>query len=145
MPPDSSDIDNALVAYLAADALLKAELPDGVWLDQAGPGARQFGLVSVVDTQDVAVFDGTGFESVQYQITAVVMADAPGSSKAAAARIHDLLEDGTFPIPGYTLTACYREERVRGVEVGDDPDVRWFHRGGRYRVQASPSAAPVHK
>jgi hypothetical protein len=144
MPPDSSDIDNALIGYLAGDAALRAQLPDGVYQDEAVPGAKQYALVTVVDAVDYDVFDGEGFESVLYQITAVLLQGAAGNIKAAAARLHELLQEQTFPIPGFTLMACYRENRVRGTEVDtNDPDIRYFHRGGRYRVQATPTVAAV--
>ena len=140
MPPDSSDLDNALVAYLAADAALTALLPDGVYLDEISAGARAFALITIVDAIDVEVFStaGPGYETVLYEITATVLAGTSANIKGAAARIHELLQDQTFPIPGYLLTACYREDRVRNIEKDEiDPDVRWFHRGGRYRIQAS--------
>jgi len=146
MPPDSSDIDNALIGYLAADATLRAQLPDGVYQDEAVPQATRYALVVVNDAVDYPVFDGPGFESVLYQVTAVIQQGASGDIKAAAARIHELLQDATFTIPGYTLTACYREDRVRGTEVdSNDSDIRFFHRGGRYRVQATPTEVATAK
>ena len=69
-----------------------------------------------------------------------------GNIKAAAARIDTLLEDQTIMAPGsptvqvhgYTWMTCYRESRVRLTEVDDvDPSIRWFRRGGNYRIQFS--------
>lgn len=136
----SADIDAALVTLLASDATLTALLPDGVYLDEGPPGVRRFVVVSLVDEHDEAVFQGRAFEDALYLVKAVALSTAitAANAKAAEARIDVLLEDQPLNVSGYTHMAMYREERVRLTEVDEsNPDLRWFHRGGRYRVQQS--------
>ena len=144
MPADSNAIDLALLAHLRSDAPLATLLPDGVYMDVGPPGAKRFVLVSIVIAQDVATFGHRAIEHVVYLVKAVMLGSSNGDVHAAAARIDALLEDGTFSIDGYGLLSCVREERVRATEVDSaDPSIRWYHRGGRYRVQATPLDAPT--
>jgi hypothetical protein len=137
--PDSSAIDAGLLAHLRADAALAALLPDGVHMDVATAGARRFVLVSLIIATDTGEFSRRAFEEATYLVKVVMFGAANGEIPAAAARLDALLEDGRFPIEGYELMSCVRIERVRGTEVDDaDPSIRWYHRGGRYRVQAAP-------
>ena len=140
--PDSSDIDAALVAVLYADSLLRQLMPDGVWMDEAPPGLTRFVLVSLIDERDVPVFGGRAFEDALYAVKAVALGTASGIVvKAAASRIDALLEDQSFDVAGYTWMTTHRETRVRAKEVDDlDPSIRWFHRGGHYRVQVARAA-----
>jgi hypothetical protein len=136
---DSNAIDIALLAHLRDDATLTALLPDGVYMDVGPPGAMRFVLVSVIIAEDTGTFDGRAIEDVLYLVKAVVLGSANGDIAASAARIDALLEDGVFPIDGYGLLSSVREERVRFTEPDSaDPGIRWYHRGGRYRVQATP-------
>lgn len=141
--PDSIEIDRGLLAHLSGDATLKSLLPDGVFWSVSAPGARQFALVSLVITLDVGSFDGRAVEDLVYMVKAVVLVGTAGSNAAAAAaRIDELLEDGRWPIVGYDLMSSARIERFRETEVDDaDPSIRWYHWGGRYRVQATPLTA----
>jgi hypothetical protein len=137
---DSSDIDSALVATLQSDATLTGLMPGGVYVDEAPAGLTQFVIVSLVDEVDVPKFGGRAFEDALVLVKAVEKKPATGSGniKAAAARIDAVLEDAVLTVAGYTPMACYREQRVRTTEVdGVDTSIRWFHRGGRYRVQQS--------
>jgi hypothetical protein len=135
--PDSSDIDSALVAKLGADAALLALCPNGVYVDEAPSGSTRFVIVSLVEAVDEATFDGRAIEDVLYLVEARMLSTVAGANvKAAAARIDALLERQTLVVAGYTGMTVHREERVRLTEVDDqDSSVRWFHRGGRYRVQ----------
>lgn len=143
---DSSDIDAALVAKLQADSALTALMPDGVFMDEAGKSivtggnSTRFVIVSLVEEVDVAKFGGRAFEDALFLVKAVEQKPATGSGniKAAAALIDVLLEDGTLTVAGYTHMVLCREARVRITEVDDvDPSIRWWHRGGHYRVQQS--------
>ncbi len=136
---DSSALDDALVAYLLADATLQGLMPDGVFWDEARPGATRFVIVSLVDEIDVAEFQRRAYEDALYLVKAVALLSGGGNVKSAAARIDALLEDPTgLAATGYGMMTCHRESRVRITEVDDaDPKVRWQHRGGRYRVQAA--------
>jgi len=142
--PDSSVIDNALVAKLLADATLMALVPDGVFIDEAGASMAtggtptRFVLVSLVDENDVPMFNARAYEDALFMVKAVMLSSAGGDVKAAAARIDTLLEQGTLTATGYSLMAMRRESRIRFIEPDDnDPSIRWFHRGGRYQVVMS--------
>lgn len=141
---DSSDIDNALIAKLGSDVTLLALCPNGVYKDEAPQGATRFVIVSLVEESDEPVFGRRGYEDALYLVEARMLSTAGGNIKAAAARIDALLEDQPLSgsptlTPGYTWMTTYRESRLTPqVEVDEvDPSIRWFRRGGHYRVQMS--------
>jgi len=139
LPPDPSNVDSALVVKLLADPLLMSLLPDGVFVDESNPGAQRFLIVSLVDHRDVPQFGGVAYEEALYLVKAVVLSTAGGDIRAAAWRIHKLLEDKELVVPDYTFMTMHRESKIRSTEVDDvDPTIRWQHRGGRYRVQVAP-------
>jgi hypothetical protein len=134
--PDSSDIDNAVIAKLGADAALLGLCPNGVYWAEAPPGSTRFVIVSLVAEVDEDVFGGRAFEDTVYHVTARMLSTAGGDVKAAAARIDALLQDDPLTVNGYGWMATYRETRIRDVEVDSvDPSIRWNVRGGTYRVQ----------
>lgn len=141
MPPDGSEIDNAIVAKLGSDPTLLTFLPNNVYMDEAPAGSTRFALVSLVDELDAHAFGGRSHEDVLYLIKAVVLStttNANATAKQAAARIDALLEGGTLTVNGFTLMTMHREARIRATEVDDvDPSIRWYHRGGHYRVVMS--------
>jgi len=142
MPPDSSDIDQALIAKLGADATLLGLMPNGVYWDEAPAGSKQFVIVSFVEQADEQAFDGRAFEDGLYLVKAVELIDpaVPKNSKAAAARIDALLQDQLLTVTGYSFMAMFRERRVRIQEVDEaNTAIRWWHRGGHYRVVMSPT------
>lgn len=135
---DSSDIDQALVNKLAADATLMALCPQGVFVDEAPAGSMRFVIVSLDDEADEGVFGGRAIEDGLYAVEARMLSTAGGNVKAAAARIDVLLDDQPLTVADYTWMTCHRESRIRLTEVDDaDPSIRWLRRGGRYRVQMS--------
>jgi hypothetical protein len=141
---DSSAIDTALFARLQGDTTLLSYCPDGVYADEAPPGATRFVIVSLIEEVDVQTFDGRAMEDALYLVEARMLSTAGGNIKAAAARIDVLLENHVLgggspdPIPGYQWMAMFREGRVRSTEVDEvDPAIRWYRRGGRYRVVMS--------
>jgi len=135
---DSSDIDNALVALLGADATLLAICTNGIYIDESPPGSTKFVIVSLVDEQDVPQFSGRSYEDALILVKAVALSTAGANIKSAAARIDTLLEGQTLTVSGYSPMLMRRESRVRMTEVDDvDPSIRWFHRGGQYRVVMS--------
>jgi len=146
MSVDSSDIDAALIAKLGSDATLLALCPNGVYMDEAPQGSTRFVIVSLVDEVDEPVFGTRAYEDALFLIEARMLSTANGNIKAAAARIDALLEDQPLRAPGspvtnvagYTWMTTYRESRVRLTEVDEvDPSIRWYRRGGNYRVQMS--------
>lgn len=146
--PDSSLIDSALIAKLASDATLLALCPNGVYFAEAPQGATRFVVVSLVDEADEPVFGTRAIEDSLYLVEARMLSTAGGDIHAAALRIDQLLEDqslgiGSPPsVVGYTWMCCHRESRTRMTEVDAiDPNLRWFRRGGMYRVQFSVTGA----
>jgi len=136
--PDSSAIDNAIVGVLLADATLAGLMPDGVYFGVAAPKAQRFVIVSVIEATDEPVLGSRGYEDVLYMIKAVALERTGADVKAAAHRIDQLLEDQPLTIPGYVHMVTCREGRFRYPEVDEvDDTIRWQHRGGNYRVQAS--------
>ncbi|MES2341718.1 MAG: hypothetical protein V4597_08570 [Pseudomonadota bacterium] len=148
--PDSAEIDRALVSMLLADTALQALMPDGVYIDQAAPNAQRFVIVSLADQEDVPKYgdpnvpgSSVAYESALYLVKAVALG-SDTDADAAAARIRHVLEDQVLTqgspvgVPGYTWMTCHREGRVVMTEVdAQDPNVRWEHRGGHYRVDMS--------
>jgi hypothetical protein len=136
----SSALDLAIVTVLAADAQLRALMPDGVYLEAAPPGADQFVKVALVDPVDVDVFGGRAQEEVLYSVIAVGLSRITNNQNAMAAadRIDALLADpAPFPVNGYTFVSCHRDEPGRvGFETpsDQDPTVRWINRGAHYRL-----------
>lgn len=138
--PNSSDVDNALVAKLGADTTLLALMPNGAYWEEAPPNSTKFVVVSLVDAHDEPMFAGRAYEENTYLVKAVGMGTSGADVNTAAARIDTLLEGGTLTVAGYSLMTMRREARVRYTEVdGVDASTRWQHRGGRYRVMVSPS------
>lgn len=135
-PTDSSGVESAIIAALLADAALTALMPDGVYFDEADENSQRFVLVSLVDAQDVAIFGQRAYEDALYLVKAVALSTSGGDVRAAALRIDAVLEDCVLTVPGYTWMGMARDRRVRMTEVDDaDAAIRWYHRGGRYRVQ----------
>jgi hypothetical protein len=140
--PDSSAVDAAIVAKLSSDGPLMALLPDGVYFDLAPEGSSAFVLVAQLAHHDEPLLGGeTAWEEFTYLVKAV----APGPSgdvvKAAAARIHEVLQHALLNPAGYVDMHCARVERPRDQEIDDINEARWNHRGGHYEVWVT--AAPV--
>jgi hypothetical protein len=137
--PDSSAIENALIAKLLADTALMAITSDGVFWDEAAPGNTKFVIVSLVDEHDEMQFGGRSFEDALFLVKAVALSTSGANIQTAAARIDAVLDGGTLAPSGYTLMVMQREARVRATEVDAvDPAIRWQHRGGHYRVMMAP-------
>jgi len=140
---DSSDIANALIAKLGSDTELLALCPNGVYRDQAPPGATRFVIVSLMAGEDLGVFGRRAIEAGVYLVEARMLSTVPGANvKAAAARIDVLLEDQPLTVAGFSWMTLHREEPLGITEVdAGDPSIRWFRRGGRYRLEMSHTAA----
>ena len=139
--PDSSAIDSALITKLSSDATLAALASNGVYFDEAPPGSKSFVIVSLMENADTQHFGERSFEDALYLVKAVVLttvANANTVIRDAASRIDALLEQTTLNATGYTPMVCYREARIRITEVDEvDPVIRWYHRGGHYRIVMS--------
>jgi len=138
---DSSDIENAVIALLGADATLLALCPNGVYNDEAPPTSTRFVIVSLVDESDEPMFNGTAFEDMTLLVKAVMQKLPNGPNpdvKSAAARIQALLHQQPLTVSGYGVSVMRRTSRVRLTEVDDeDQSLRWQHRGGLYNLVAS--------
>jgi len=139
---DTSDICNALIAKLGSDTALLALCPNGVYRDQAPPGATRYVIVSLLAGEDIGVFSRRAIEAGVYLVEARMLSTAGGNIKAAAARIDVLLEDQPLTVAGFAWSTMFREEPIGLTEVdAGDPSLRWFRRGGRYRLEMSLTAA----
>jgi Protein of unknown function (DUF3168) len=139
MLSDVSEVDAAIVTRLLTDPTLAALMPDGVYWDVPPINKRRFVVVSQSTHEDWYQFGGSAYERITYLIKAVEDQSAGANVKAAAARIHVLLQDVTFTIPGYTLMKCQRAERIRVTEADEqNSELRWQQRGGFYEVWVSP-------
>jgi hypothetical protein len=134
---DTSDLDAALVDRLYQDPELKTLLPDGIYIDEAPPNAQRFAIVALVDATDEGTFDqGRAFEDKLYTVVAKTLSTAGGNIKRAAKRIDELLEDYPLVVAGYGYMELHREKPIRETDVdATDPAIRWFHRGGEYRLR----------
>jgi hypothetical protein len=139
MTADSSDVDGAIVAVLLADTTLMGYCPDGVFFDEANPGAQRFVIVSLVDETDEVDYAGRCYEDALYLVKAVELSSVSSNIKAAAKRIDALLDRVLLPPPAnYTEISIVREQRIRDRETDDiNTSIRWDHRGGYYRVMAT--------
>jgi len=146
VPPDSSDIDNALVAKLSSDATLLSLMPNGVYFGLAPEKSTQYVLLSLVESHDAAMFGGRAFEQYVYAVQAIEMSTvAKRNVKAATARIDVILDPPppapplALTIPGYALKLSRRQERIRFDEIDEvDRSIRWSHRGAHYEIWVSP-------
>lgn len=135
--PDSGDIDAALSQRLLSDPALAALMPDGVYYDVAKHGAQRFVILSLISGEDVPMFRARAYEDGLYLVKAVALSTTGADVKAAAARIDVLLDGQDLTIAGYAVMRLARVDRVRYVEVDEDTDARWQHRGGHYALTVS--------
>lgn len=135
----SGDVDSALIAKLLADAPLTALCPDGVFYDVAASGKTRFVIVKLMSHTVERMFGGKAYEALVYLVKAVEAGTGTVNTKAAAARIDAILDDGTLTVAGYGLMKMQLEEYVRYAEPDpDNADQRWQHRGGMYSIWVSP-------
>ena len=136
---DTSEIAAALIAKLGSDVELLGLCPNGVYWDEAPGGSTRFVIVSLVSAVDVGVYGGRAIEEGIYLVEARMLSTVPGANiKAAAARIDVLLEDQPLTVAGYVWSTTHRVEPTRITEVDElDPTIRWFRRGGQYRIEMS--------
>ena len=137
---DTSEIDAAVMALLQNDATLKSLMPDGVFWDLANTGAQKFVIVSYAADPEVGyTMPHPVWESLIYLVKATVPGTSGTEVKSAAKRIRELLHDATITPTGYYPSMLVRYvQPVRYVEVDEQTDQRWQHRGGHYHVMACP-------
>lgn len=142
--PDSSAIDTALLTRLNSDTGaggVKTLMTDGAYWDVAPEGAKQFVIVSLIETADEHSFGARAFEDATYLVKAVVFSKVTNAAtlvRDAAARIDALLDHQPLTATGYEPMALRRTERIRITERDEaDPSIVWYHRGGQYEVVMS--------
>ena len=138
----SQAVDTALIAKLTGDATLMGLAPGGVYREVAPQGvAEPFIIVQQYTHEDQYLLRRqSAFESFAYLVKAVQQSLTASAVQACADRIQTLLQNGTLSPTGYTLTLMQREERIATVEIDEDRDLRYQHRGGLYRVIVEPTA-----
>jgi hypothetical protein len=138
----SQAVDTALIAKLTGDATLMAAAPGGVYREVAPQGVQEpFIIVQQMTHEDQYLLRRQeAFESFLYLVKAVQQSMTAAAVQTCADRIHVLLQNGTMSPTGYNLTLMQREERIATVEIDEDRDLRYQHRGGLYRVIVEPTA-----
>jgi hypothetical protein len=134
---DETALDQALLALLDGDATLTALLPDGVHFDVATPNATKFAVITLVDHLDVYQFDAVSHEQAGYLVLAVTQDTSGDTAAAAAARIHELLQDGALAVAGVEVMRMKRRGRYRRTVPDETSDQRWQQRGGTYEIWIS--------
>lgn len=138
MPSDSSNVDVAVLTTLNGDATLLALMTDGAFMDVAPATATKAIEVSMVEHEDVYMFEGRAIERIVYRVKAVDLATSSANADTAAARIDALLQGQTLTITGYLHMSTQRQERLRYAEADDEnPDQHWQHSGGLYELFVS--------
>lgn len=137
----SGNIDAALISKLAGDATLTSLAPGGVYREVAPLGvAEPYVIVQLMNHRDeYQLARGQAFEDSTYMVKAVQASTSGSAVQAAADRIQALLHNGSLTITGYRLTDLERIERIAYVEIDDDRDRRYQHRGGLYQVLVEPA------
>jgi hypothetical protein len=137
----SGNVDLALVGKLAGDATLTTLAPGGVWREVAPQGvAEPYVVVQLMGHQDTYELNrAQAFEDCTYMVKAVQQANSGAAVQAVADRVQALLQNGTLTITGYRLVTMMRLERIAYVEIDEDRDRRYQHRGGLYRVLVEPT------
>lgn len=137
----SSPLAAAVIAKLANDATLTSLAPGGVFRDVAPQDTTgPYMIVTQMAHEDVyQQVKALGFESALYLVKAVQSSTSASGAMAAAARAHVLLQSANLTITGFNCMDVRREERVEYVEIDNEGDRRFQHRGGMYRVEASPA------
>jgi hypothetical protein len=137
---DSAAIDAALIGQLLTDPTLGSLLPDGVFIDQANPGAERYVLITVTAAPDEGMFGGRAFESPVYLVLAVATSRSGANVSAAAARIDTLLDGVDLTPVGYAPTTFRRIRRWRRRDPDlQDASIKWDMRGGEYQaIVAAP-------
>lgn len=134
--PASSNLDDAIVAKLLADAPLTALATGGVAWDIAPQGATAFVIVSLIGGPDTQMFSGRAFEEPTYLVKFVEKNTSLTNAKNAAARIDTVLDGTTLTASGYGPVTMQRTERVKYKDV-DESNASWIHWGSMFELFGS--------
>lgn len=139
---DSGAVDIALIGKLSGDATLTTLAPGGVFREVAPQGASEpYVIVQQTDHQDEYLLRlGQAFERFTYLVKAVHQSSSGTTAQSVADRIHTLLQNGTLSPTNYRLLLLQRDQRIAYVEIDEERDRRYQHRGGLYQVLVEPTA-----
>jgi hypothetical protein len=143
---DTGGIDTAIMALLASDQTLVDLLgTTGIFTDVAPQGVAQFVIVSVINHMDAYEFDATAYETEWVMVKVVTAGTASrATAKAAAARVHALLQGGdALTVPGYRVMDVTRERYIGGTEYDERSQTWWQHVGGLFVVEVTPADEAV--
>jgi hypothetical protein len=136
----TSDVDAALLAKVASDSQLKALMPDGVWWDVSKTGLTRLVIVKLMDHTATDMFGSCAYEEPLYLVKAVEYSLSAANVVNAARRIDTLLNNQQLLVTGYSLMTMQFDQYVRYQEVDTaNPDARWQHCGGMYRISVAPN------
>ena len=136
---DSGTVDTAVINLLDGDPVLSALLGGGgVFSDRAPQGQTKFVIVSVIEHLDVYAYRDAAFETFWIMVKAVTSTTDRAVTKAAARRIHALLQNGdALIVPGCRVMDCKRERFIDGTEYDERAQRFWQHVGGLYIVEVT--------
>lgn len=139
---NSAAVDQALIVKLANDATLQGLAPGGVFREVAPQGAEEpYVIVQLMDHRDeYQLARAEAYETFSYMIKAVQQSASGTAAQAAADRVHALLQNGTLSPTNYVLLLMQRESRIAYVEIDEERDRRYQHRGGLYDVMVQATA-----
>lgn len=139
---NSGNVDIALISKLTSDVTLMTLAPGGVFREIAPQGATEpYIIVQMMRHSDEYLINrGEAFEEFTYMVKAVQRTTSGATVQSVSDRIHTVLQDSTMTITGYNLITMQREERIAYVELDENRDQRYQHRGGIYQVLVEPTA-----
>lgn len=133
-------MDSAVITTLQNDPTLQGLLPDGVFWDSAPQGAERFATVTLLDHEDIYMFEGKkAFEIFEYIVKCVIFSTSGSDARKAATQIDALLVNRALTPAGYRSVRCQRLNYRRYNEPDENPDERWQHDGGQYEIAAVPT------
>ena len=135
---DAGAVDVAVLEVLAADAVLLAFCPGGVFYGSAPPSVESVVIVDRLAAMSEGNLFGTGpaWETFTYLVKAVIPGTSAAGARQAAARIRAILDGNTTIAPaGYALIRPVAEVSAlpREPEI-DDADRYVQHWGGQYEL-----------
>jgi len=137
------DVDAALLAKLQADTALVALVPDGIYFGEARTGALKWLQVTQIDHDDETMFERVAYETVLYQIVAIMQDTSPVGAINAGVRVHTVMKALTptsFTPTNYRLMDVHRTTRLRYNERDTaNVDRLWQHDGAQYEMRLMPT------
>jgi len=121
---------SGLITALGGTKIYEAVAPQGGSLPHVVYNAQ-------VPSVPVRTLQRVAYENMVYLVKGVTQDTSPAGCGTIAKEIEAALTAAPLTISGYGHMLCHREQSVSFVEVIDG--VRYNHRGGLYRLQATPN------